>query len=104
MGIIKACDIYVPNKNVDMKKWAVVACDQYTSEEQYWKDVEEYVGDSPSTLKLIYPEVYLEEPKEDKEKRLKEINNTMKDYIDNEVIINNEKGTAAKTVPFLDSC
>ena len=74
MKLVKACDIYVPNKNVDIKKWAVVACDQYTSEEEYWQDVEQYVGSDPSTLKIIYPEVYLEEGLEKKEARLNKIN------------------------------
>ena len=55
----------LPDKDkVDLKKWAVVACDQYTSEEDYWKRVEEYVGDSPSTLRLTFPEVYLEKGKD----------------------------------------
>ena len=66
MSIVKACDIYIPNENIDKEKWAVVACDQYTSEEQYWEEVKEFVGEEPSTLKVIYPEVYLEEDKEKK--------------------------------------
>ena len=53
--------ILVPKKEIDLQKWAVVACDQYTSEPEYWNRVEAYVGDAPSALKLIYPEVYLEE-------------------------------------------
>ena len=43
----------------DFEKWAVVACDQYTSEPQYWKEVEDFVGDTPSAFNLILPEVYL---------------------------------------------
>ena len=49
MGIVRASNIYVPNKNIDLKKWAVVACDQYTSDEEYWLDVEKIVGGEPST-------------------------------------------------------
>ncbi len=45
----------------DFEKWAVVACDQYTSEPEYWEKVDELVGDTPSTLRLILPEVYLEQ-------------------------------------------
>ncbi len=56
----KAADILLP-ADTDMNKWAVVACDQYTGQPDYWKRVEEYVGDSSSTLKLILPEVYLED-------------------------------------------
>ena len=55
----KAADILLPKEGIDCEKWAVVACDQYTSQEEYWESLSEYVGDSPSTLRLIYPEVYL---------------------------------------------
>lgn len=70
----KSADILIP-KNVDMEKWAVVACDQYTGQPDYWKRVEENVGDAPSTLKLILPEVYLEEP--DSAERISKIHNEM---------------------------
>ena len=56
----KAADILIP-QNTDMEKWAVVACDQYTSEPEYWKEVENIVGDAPSTLKITLPEIYLEQ-------------------------------------------
>jgi hypothetical protein len=46
---------------VDLSKWAVIACDQFTSEPEYWQKVSALVGDAPSTLNLIYPEVYLGE-------------------------------------------
>ena len=58
MTAFKAADILLP-KNTDMKKWAVVACDQYTSEPKYWSELEEFVGAAPSALNLILPEVYL---------------------------------------------
>ena len=48
-------DILLP-KDQDMTKWAVVACDQFTSEPEYWQAVEQTVGDAPSTLRLILPE------------------------------------------------
>ena len=51
--------ILLPKDNFE--KWAVVACDQYTSEPEYWKRVDEIVGETPSALRLILPEVYLEE-------------------------------------------
>ena len=56
----KAADILLP-KNIDMNKWAVVACDQYTGQPDYWKRVEAYTKGEKSTLNLILPEVYLEE-------------------------------------------
>jgi len=69
-----AADILLPDfEKVDGTKWAVVACDQYTSEPEYWERAAELVGDAPSTLRLILPEVYLNET----EKRTAEINREM---------------------------
>jgi len=72
-------DILVPNATVDLKKWAVVACDQYTSEKEYWHEVEEFVGEEPSTLRLIFPEAYLEDP--DPSTRIAGINSKMEEYL-----------------------
>mmetsp|Transcript_4397 Transcript_4397/g.6857 ORF Transcript_4397/g.6857 Transcript_4397/m.6857 type:complete len:814 (-) Transcript_4397:84-2525(-) len=60
---LKVPRILLPRKGLDLTKWCVVACDQYTSQPQYWKDVKEIVGESPSTLHLIFPEVYLGDKK-----------------------------------------
>ena len=79
MKTIRTCDILVPN-GCDHNKWSVVACDQFTSERGYWKKLEEYVGESQSTLKLIFPEAYLED--DDKEERIENINRTMREYLD----------------------
>lgn len=51
-------DILLPH-GADMKKWAVIACDQFTSQPEYWQAVEAAVGDAPSTLRLILPEARL---------------------------------------------
>ena len=59
-----APDMLFPAKGTDLYKWAVIACDQYTSEPDYWEAVEKEVGDAPSTLRLILPEVYLGTDKE----------------------------------------
>ena len=56
---LRPADILLPDMNVDMKKWAVIACDQFTAQPEYWKRVEDYVQDAPSMLRLIYPEIYL---------------------------------------------
>ena len=72
-------DILLP-KNSDMTKWAVVACDQFTSEPDYWQAVEEQVGDAPSTLRLILPEARLKDDNVDE--HIAAINETMKDYMD----------------------
>ena len=72
-------NILMPRKDVELQKWAVVACDQYTSEPEYWNSVAEEVGSAPSTLNLIFPEVYLED--DDKEQRIEKINAAMEDYL-----------------------
>ena len=75
----KAGNILIP-KNIDMSKWSVVACDQYTSEPDYWNEVKKIVGDSPSTLNLTLPEIYLEDS--DVEERIKNINESMKKMLE----------------------
>lgn len=52
-------NILLPNDGIDMKKWSVIACDQFTSQADYWDAVEKYVGDAPSTLNVVFPEIYL---------------------------------------------
>lgn len=75
----KRGNILLP-KNTDMTKWSVVACDQYTSEPEYWNDIEKIVGDAPSTLKLTLPEIYLED--ENISERIAKINSNMKALLD----------------------
>jgi uncharacterized protein (DUF1015 family) len=70
-------EIYLPKKEVDLTKWAVVACDQFTSKPSYWRNLKDQIGDAPSTLNLILPEVYLEDQMDD---RIQKINQTMCDY------------------------
>lgn len=72
-------DILIPKPGTDLTKWSVVACDQYTSEPEYWERVEAFVGDAPSTLHLVYPEAYLDE--DNPEKRIANINSTMQNYL-----------------------
>ena len=74
--------ILLPKPGTDMSKWAVIACDQYTSEPEYWEKVSATVGANPSTLNLIFPEVYLEEAEADAERRIAGINTTMQHYLD----------------------
>lgn len=77
MGLLNKTDILIP-KNVENEKWSVVACDQYTSEKSYWNRVADFVGDAPSTLKLVYPEAFLEEG----DARIEKINAEMKKYLE----------------------
>ena len=78
----KAGNILIP-KNVDMHKWSVVACDQYTSEPKYWEEVENIVKDAPSTLRLTLPEIYLNDT--NVEEKIRKINETMIDYLNNDM-------------------
>lgn len=73
-------DILLPKKDFDT--WAVVACDQYTSEPDYWHDVESIVGDKPSALHIILPEIYLSD---DNSARVNAINAKMQEYLDGDV-------------------
>lgn len=52
-------NILLPNDCIDMKKWSVIACDQFTSQADYWDAVEKHVADAPSTLNVVFPEIYL---------------------------------------------
>ena len=81
-------EILLP-KNIDLSTWSVIACDQYTQDKDYWKNVEEKAGNKPSTLNLILPEVYLGSP--DKADRIKKIRQSMKDYLDTGVFADAKK-------------
>lgn len=72
-------DIYLPESPIDPHKWAVIACDQYTSEPEYWNELAGIVGDSPSTLKLTLPEIHL--GADDEPEMIKKIQAEMSDII-----------------------
>lgn len=80
MNTFKKADILIP-RDTDFSKWSVVACDQYTSEAEYWEDVKKEVGENLSTLNLIFPEVYLSQGDE----RINKINGTMREYLKNNI-------------------
>jgi hypothetical protein len=77
-------EVLLPAKGIDYAKWAVVACDQYSSERDYWKRVEETVAGAPSTLGLIFPEAYLDDA--DAEQRIARIQDNMRDYLSRELL------------------
>ncbi|MDE7076026.1 MAG: DUF1015 domain-containing protein [Clostridia bacterium] len=77
MNAIKIPQILLP-KDADMELWAVNACDQFTSDKKYWSQLDALVGDKPSTLRLIFPEIYL---KDKPKQRIEDINAHMRDYI-----------------------
>lgn len=72
-------EILLPAPQVRPETWAVIACDQYTSEPEYWQRVDQEVGEAPSTLHLIYPEVFLAEPEPDN--RIRAIGDRMRAYL-----------------------
>ena len=71
--------IMLPKAGCDLSKWAVIACDQYTSQPEYWAETDHIVGDAPSTLRLTLPEVYLEGA--DVAARTEKIHETMRRYM-----------------------
>ncbi|RJP52334.1 MAG: DUF1015 domain-containing protein [Anaerolineaceae bacterium] len=81
---IQIPQIYLPKTGTDLTKWAVIACDQFTSEPEYWSEVEKIVGEAPSTLNLIFPEVHLERP--GGEERIKNIQLVMRNYVDEGIL------------------
>ena len=74
-------DILLP-VDCGLTKWAVVACDQYTSQPEYWERVDQYVGEAPSTLRLILPESKLES--DNVEEEIAKINQNMENYLKEE--------------------
>ncbi len=80
----KSAKIYLPDIDSPLSKWAVIACDQYTSSIDYWFNVKKEVGNAPSTLNLIYPEVYLNT---DINVNIKDIYNNMNKYINDKIIV-----------------
>jgi hypothetical protein len=89
---MKTCDdigiqiprIYLPKKGTDLTRWAVIACDQFTSQPDYWQKVDKLVGRAPSTFHIIFPEVYLEKPGE--MERIGSIQSSMRSYLDRGVL------------------
>lgn len=76
---LRVPEVLLPAEGIDYSKWAVVACDQYSSEREYWKRAEQAAAGSPSTLNLIFPEAFLED--EDKNERILRIQSTMRSYL-----------------------
>jgi hypothetical protein len=105
---IQIPDILLPKAGVDLRKWAVIAVDQFTSEPEYWEQVEKITSDAPSTFHIILPEIYLEKPGE--AERIQSIQQTMREYLDagilepREGLIYIERTAAGKTRKGLVMC
>ena len=80
--VIRGADILLPAAGIANEKWAVVAVDQYTSEPEYWQEVESIVGEAPSTLRITLPEVYLAQG----EARTPEMQENMRAYLESGVL------------------
>lgn len=76
---ITAADILLPADKYDMHKWATIACDQFTSNPEYWKNVEKITDGAKSTYNLMFPEFFLEKGNDDE--RIAKINRNMSDYL-----------------------
>ncbi len=76
MNIFKPSNILIPQVD-SMEKWSVIACDQYTSQPEYWERVRIYTDGAPSALNLILPEAEMDEAQE----RLENIHSDMNKYI-----------------------
>jgi len=85
---IQVPDLFLPSKDVDLTKWSVIACDQFTSQPEYWEDVKKIVGASPSTLNLILPELFLDKLQENF--LISQAQNKMKEYQRNRILIPHE--------------
>jgi len=87
---MEAPEILLPRQGVDLRRWAVIACDQYTSEPEYWEAVDRLVAEQPSTLRLVFPEVYLED--DDGDARIARINASMNQYLADGVLVSQGRG------------
>ena len=87
---VKIPSVLLPAAKFDPQKWSVIACDQYTSNRKYWEDVHNFIGDSPSTLDLILPEVYLEDPEVNR--LIKKVNTNMISYLTKKILTPLEPG------------
>jgi uncharacterized protein (DUF1015 family) len=83
-------EILIPESKTNLKKWAVIACDQFTSNEDYWIKTSKVVGGAPSTLHIIVPEVFLK--KEDISERIGHAKATMANFIEDGVLVRLPKG------------
>lgn len=77
-------EVLLPAKGIDPHKWAVIACDQFTSQPEYWDNVAQTVGDAPSTFHLILPEAWLHAP--DVKDRILKSQQAMQDYLTNGIL------------------
>lgn len=82
---IKASHILLPRKGVDLNAFAVIACDQFTSNQEYWKKVDELAKGKPSTYHMMLPEAYLGHV--DEKSYIDQINKNIQGYLNDGVLV-----------------
>jgi len=87
MPVVITPKILLPKEDTNLNLWAVIACDQFTSEPEYWRELKKLVGESPSTLHMILPEVFLEL---DNRVKIKTANRMMETYYQSEIFSEQE--------------
>jgi len=85
---VQVADILLPKAGTNLTQWASIACDQFTSQPEYWQKVAETVGDAPSTFKLTLPEVYLGTAEESA--RIQSTQQAMRQYLAEGLLVNHE--------------
>ena len=83
--IVVAPHILLPRKGTDMSAYAVIACDQFTSQVEYWNDLKDMIGDKLSTFHMIYPEAYLESTNQSE--YIQKINQTINSYLKDNLLV-----------------
>ena len=83
--IVVAPHILLPRKGTDMSAYAVIACDQFTSQVEYWNDLKDMIGDKLSTFHMIYPEAYLESTNQSE--YIQKINQTIDSYLKDNLLV-----------------
>ena len=83
---IRPAHLLLPAAGVAPETWACVACDQYTSQPEFWQEADRLVGEAPSTLRLVVPECYLHEA----ETRIPQIHRTMEEYLQSGILVQPE--------------
>ena len=82
--------LLLPRADIPLETWSVIACDQYTSQPEYWEEVRRIVGADPSTLHLIFPEAHLESA--DRKQAIAGINQRMQAYLKSGVLVEQRPG------------
>jgi uncharacterized protein (DUF1015 family) len=85
---VQVADILLPHPGIEPQKWSTIACDQFTSQPDYWDQVKELVGDAPSTVNIVLPEIYLEDA--DVPQRIELAQKAMENYLEENLLIKHE--------------